>query len=232
MKYYRPENERGRANFGWLDSHHTFSFGSYYDAKHMGLSVLRVINDDVVDAGAGFDTHSHEDMEIISYVLAGSIEHKDSMGHVSVLKAGEVQRMSAGTGVSHSEYNPSKTESLRFLQIWIVPAQKGIEPDYQQKEVKQTSQLTPLVTPTGYGDSLSINQDAYMHRLELKPHESFELTLNARTGYLHVISGTADVSDQLVCAGDGLGITDEASIPVLAGTEGVIALWFDLPGSV
>ncbi len=130
----RQEKDRGRAQFGWLDSRHTFSFGHYYDPQHMGFSVLRVINDDIVQPGAGFDTHGHRDMEIISYVLEGAIEHQDSEGHQQKLPAGEFQLMSAGKGIYHSEYNASSTERLRFLQIWIEPKEKGSQPDYQQKD--------------------------------------------------------------------------------------------------
>ena len=147
MNYIRKSDSRGKVNFGWLNSKHSFSFGSYYDPQHMGWSVLRVINDDQVSAAAGFDTHGHRDMEIISYVLEGAIEHKDSMGNQFVLPAGEVQRMSAGSGITHSEYNHSKTDSLRFLQIWIQPKQLGILPSYQQAKIPQDLAMTALVTP-------------------------------------------------------------------------------------
>jgi quercetin 2,3-dioxygenase len=143
----RLAHERGTANFGWLNSHHSFSFGSYYDPAHMGHSALRVINDDSVEPGAGFGTHGHRDMEIISFVTQGTMEHKDSMGNVQVLPQGEFQLMSAGRGITHSEYNASPTEKLKFLQIWIVPESQGGEPGYQQKRFTAKAGLTPIITP-------------------------------------------------------------------------------------
>ena len=229
MYYYRPAHERGHEHHGWLNSHHTFSFAGYYDPKHMGISVLRVINDDVVSAGAGFDTHGHKDMEIISYVLEGSIEHKDSMGHTSVLREGEVQRMSAGTGVLHSEYNPSQTDRLRFLQIWVLPKQKGIEPSYEQRKIEQADTLTPLVTPTGAHGSLSINQDINLYRLRLGELETIDLDVQGKTGYLHVISGSAVIGEQKVSSGDGLGLLQENKITLIGDDGGLEALWFELP---
>ena len=231
MYYLRPAQERGRANFGWLDSKHTFSFGHYYDPKHMGFSVLRVINDDTVRAGAGFDTHGHRDMEIISYILEGAIEHRDSMGNKFVVPAGEVQRMSAGTGVTHSEYNHSKTENLKFLQIWIQPNKRGVEPSYQQKKIEQTEQLTPLVTPNGHDNSLTIQQDASIYRLQLNAGESFILETESKPGYLHIIDGGLTINDsQQLNNGDGLGAFQE-TLEIRSGNDGVTALWFDLPNS-
>ena len=229
MDYIRRANERGHANYGWLNSFHSFSFASYYDPKHMGVSVLRVINDDTVAGGEGFGAHGHENMEIISYVLQGSIEHRDSMGHVSVLKAGEVQRMSAGTGVRHSEYNPSTTEPLHFLQIWILPKEKSVKPSYEQKRIKQSSTLTPLVTPDGINGSLSINQDAGIYRLELKSGEEFSLKRHDRSGYLHILSGSAQINERLIAKGDGIGLTSAPELNLTASTKGLQALWFDLP---
>ena len=232
MFYYRAADARGKANFGWLNSQHTFSFGHYYDADHMGVSVLRVINDDIVAPGAGFDNHGHRDMEIISYILEGSIEHKDSMGNHFVVPAGDVQRMSAGTGIMHSEFNASKTESLKFLQIWISPNTKGIEPSYEQMPIVQSSTMTPLVTPNGRDGSLSIHQDASLFRLQLKAGESYELVAQERVGYLHVIEGNV-LSDSIADKselkhGDGLGIIKE-QLSITAGDDGLVALWFDLP---
>ena len=160
MLYIRRSESRGNVDFGWLRSRHSFSFGHYYDPKHMGFSVLRVINDDQVVAGAGFDTHGHRDMEIISYVSEGAMEHRDSEGNQYRIPAGEVQRMTAGSGITHSEYNASKTDQLKFIQIWIEPSQQGLHPDYEQAQITQAEQLTALVTPTGSGQSLRINQDA------------------------------------------------------------------------
>jgi redox-sensitive bicupin YhaK (pirin superfamily) len=229
MDYFRPANSRGRASFGWLESKHSFSFGHYYDPKHMGISVLRVINDDTVIGGAGFDTHGHRDMEIISYVLEGSIEHKDSMGNRFVVPAGEVQRMSAGTGITHSEYNASGQEKLRFLQIWILPDQKGLTPGYEQASIEQTDLLTPLVTPDGRGGSLSIHQDAFMYRLRLAPHQHYELSIDERVGYLHVVSGSALSGEQRLAAGDGVGLASSRTLTLSAEDEPFEALWFDLP---
>ena len=240
MFYFRAAEARGKANFGWLNSQHTFSFGDYYDPDHMGISVLRVINDDIVAPGAGFGEHGHRDMEIISYILEGSIEHKDSMGNQFIVPAGDVQRMSAGTGVRHSEFNASKTEPLKFLQIWISPNVKGVEPSYEQMPVVQSSTMTPLVTPTGRDGSLSINQDASLSRLQLQAGESYTLdtqnpSVQKEVGYLHVIAGSA-VADQhalngqnALKLGDGLGIIKD-QLSITAGHEGLVALWFDLPG--
>jgi len=228
MDYFRAAHERGHAHHGWLNSFHSFSFASYYDPKHMGLSALRVINDDTVAIGAGFGAHGHQDMEIVSYVLQGSIEHRDSMGHVSVLKAGEVQRMSAGTGVRHSEYNASD-EELRFLQIWIMPKKKSVKPSYEQKKIEQTSILTPLVTPDGVNGSLSINQDAAIYRLKLEAGQEHAFKRGARSGYLHILTGSAQIGETRVAKGDGIGLTSAPELSLLANANGLEALWFDLP---
>jgi len=228
MFYYRAAESRGKANFGWLNSQHTFSFGEYYDADHMGISKLRVINDDVVAPGAGFGNHGHRDMEIISYILEGSIEHRDSTGNHFVVPAGEVQRMSAGTGIMHSEFNASKTEPLKFLQIWIAPNVTGIKPSYEQMPIVQSSTMTPLVTPNGRDGSLSIHQDASLFRLQLKAGESYDLVAQERVGYLHVIEGSSVNVGTGLKAGDGLSIIKD-QLSVTAGNEGLTALWFDLP---
>lgn len=193
----------------------------------MGLSALRVINDDTVKAGAGFDTHGHRDMEIISYVLDGAIAHKDSMGKQYVVPAGDIQRMSAGTGVTHSEFNHSKSEPLRFLQIWIQPNKKGITPSYEQISIIQNGALTPLVTPDGRNGSLSMQQDASIYRLQLKTGEELQFDIQERPGYLHIISGVADVNNNVLNAGDALGASQE-NLNVSAITD-LTALWFDLP---
>lgn len=226
--YYRPSIERGKANFGWLDSRHSFSFGHYYDPKHMGFSVLRVINDDSVAAGAGFDTHGHRDMEIISYITKGSIEHADSMGNRFVIPAGDVQRMSAGRGVTHSEYNHSKEDELKFLQIWIEPNVRGIEPGYEQKPVIQTDVLTELVTPDGRNGTLMMHQNASISRLVLAAGESINLETGNRAGYLHGLEGSADANGYSLSNGDGLGL-NQNSLTIKAGSEGFSGLWFDLP---
>lgn len=233
MNYQRPAHERGTANLGWLNSYHTFSFGDYYAPEHMGISALRVINDDTVDAGAGFGTHGHRDMEIISYVLEGSIEHEDSMGNKFVVLAGEVQRMSAGSGVVHSEYNHSDTDPLRFLQIWIEPDKLGIAPSYEQADIEQSASLTPLVTPNGQGSSLSINQDASIYRLRLNAGEKETFDANGRAAYFHVIAGNGAIENNTLVAGDGIGFTgseiDSGMIEIIATADGLEGLWFDLP---
>ncbi|QFT56323.1 pirin family protein [Microbulbifer sp. THAF38] len=231
MYYFRPSQERGQARFGWLNSKHTFSFGHYYDPKHMGFSALRVINDDTVMPGAGFDTHGHRDMEIISYILQGAIEHKDSEGNRYVVPAGEIQRMSAGTGITHSEYNHSKSDQLKFLQIWIEPNRRGVQPSYEQKSITQHGKLTALVTPGGRDNTLSIHQDASLYRLQLNTGETITLDALERPGYLHVIDGEASVNDKSILAsGDGLGLFKE-EIQLQAARDGITALWFDLPAN-
>ncbi len=229
MDYFRPAGERGGADFGWLKSKHTFSFGQYYDPQHMGVSVLRVINDDHVIGGAGFATHGHENMEIISYVLDGVIAHKDSFGNEYQVPAGDIQIMSAGKGVTHSEYNASKTDDLKFLQIWIQPNVMGIEPRYGQKSVKQQGPLTALVTADGKNGSLKMMQDAGLYRLQLKPNETFELNANDRVGYIHCIDGGATVGGHAMGPGDGAGMIKTSQATVVAGAKGITALWFDLP---
>jgi redox-sensitive bicupin YhaK (pirin superfamily) len=239
MFYYRAAGARGKANFGWLNSQHTFSFGDYYDPDHMGISVLRVINDDIVAPSAGFGEHGHRDMEIISYILEGSIEHKDSMGNHFIVPAGDVQKMSAGTGVMHSEFNASKTEPLKLLQIWISPNVKGIKPSYEQMPIKQSSTMTPLVTSNGRDGSLSIQQDTSLSRLQLKAGESYELipqklSTQKEVGYLHIIEGYALADQQVLNGqnalrpGDGLGIIKD-QLTITAGDNGLTALWFELP---
>ena len=233
MKYIRKGNERGRVDMGWLQSHHSFSFGSYYDPRHMGLSVLRVINDDVVQPGEGFGTHGHRDMEIISYVIDGALEHKDSTGNKYVVPAGEIQRMSAGSGVTHSEYNVSDKETVNFLQIWIIPAVRGIKPEYEQKRIEQNGALTPIVTPNGLHGSLSINQDASIYRLKLDLDERYTLATQSRLGYLHLVKGaikvsSASIGEQIFQAGDAFSLEQNESVEIEA-LEDFEALWFDLP---
>lgn len=226
--YIRRAEDRGHARFSWLNSRHSFSFGHYYDPEHMGFSVLRVINDDRVAPGAGFDTHGHRDMEIISYVLEGSIEHQDSLGNRFIVRAGEIQRMTAGTGVAHSEFNHAKDKPLKFLQIWISPDQTGLTPGYEQKEILQTGPLTPLLTPTGESGTLRIHQDATIYRLVLSGEESHTLRAPSRSGYLHVLEGAADIAGTTLFQGDAIGVSNQ-DVTVLAAPEGMTALWFDLP---
>lgn len=225
----RKAHERGRANFGWLDSRHTFSFGSYYDPQHMGFSELRVINDDIVQPGAGFDTHGHRDMEIISYVLEGSIAHKDSEGNVKILPAGEFQLMSAGSGIYHSEYNASDTSPLRFLQIWIQPSETGGQPGYQQKAFGREPGITSIATPDGQGGTLKIKQDASLSQIILLPGESVPITPQ-RNVFIHQVDGQLSVNDTILAPGDGAMITQESDILISnLGAEPVTALVFDLP---
>lgn len=225
----RPSNERGPADYGWLQSRHTFPFAGYYDPDHMGVSALRVINDDRVSPGRGFATHSHQDMEIISYVKKGAIEHKDSMGHVETLPAGEFQLMSAGTGVTHSEYNPSPSEPLEFLQIWIEPSVYGIEPDYQQKRFDTRHGLQLIASPDARDGSLLIHQDACLYQLRLKPDQSVSHALEpGRTLFVHVISGTVSVNGKELSDGDGATVKAEDRVE-FSGHGTSEALVFDLP---
>lgn len=223
--------DRGHANFGWLDSKHTFSFGSYHDPKHMGYSALRVINDDKIEPGAGFGTHGHKDMEIISFVTQGMIAHKDSMGNVKNMPAGEFQLMSAGTGVTHSEYNASQSEPLHLLQIWIVPSSKGGSPSYQQKNFGDNQGLTQIVTPTGENGTLTIKQDARLNQVLLAPGTSIRVDINEqRHIYLHQVDGTLDVNQQRLHPGDGAKVTQLDSLLLANNSnESAVTLMFDLP---
>lgn len=227
----RHSEDRGRASFGWLDSKHTFSFGHYYDVQHMGFSALRVINDDVVQPGAGFETHGHRDMEIISYVLEGTIEHKDSEGNVQTLPAGEFQLMSAGKGIYHSEYNGSGSENLRFLQIWIQPNTFGQEPSYQQKDFGHQPGLTSIATPSGENGTLHIKQDATLHQLVLEPNQS--IVINIPTGrklYVHQVNNTTLIDGTLLQPGDGAKVESATKITFHNSTNAIsTSLVFDLP---
>lgn len=227
MKYIRRAEDRGAVDLGWLQSKHSFSFGSYYDPKHMGVSALRVINDDMVMPGQGFGTHGHRDMEIISYVTEGALKHEDSEGNKHVVPTGDVQRMSAGSGVMHSELNPSDTEKVKFFQIWIQPNKMGIQPSYEQKSIPQNGILTPLVTPTGENGSLSINQEASLSRLVLGAQETFTMTPE-RIGYMHVVKGSVNVNGILFNAGDAFASEPNQALEFEADSA-LEALWFDLP---
>ena len=228
----RKAHERGHANHGWLNSYHTFSFANYFDPDHMGFSVLRVINDDTVAPGAGFGTHGHRDMEIISYVLDGALEHKDSMGNGSAIRPGEVQRMSAGTGVTHSEYNGSDEDAVHFLQIWVLPDRSGHKPGYEQKafsEQEPQGQLRLLVSPDGRDGSLSMNQDAFLYGSLLADGESVTHAPAAgRKTYVHMARGQARLGEHELSAGDGVAIEGEREV-TLTGKRGAEVLLFDLP---
>jgi len=225
----RQSGERGQVNQGWLQSRHSFSFGSYYDPEHMGVSALRVINDDEIAAGQGFATHSHQDMEIITYVMSGRIEHKDSMGNVEILPAGEFQLMTAGSGISHSEFNPSQTEPLTLLQIWVQPNQQGLEPGYQQKKFAQQQGLQLIASPDARNDSLLIHQDAYLYQLRLSAgQEASHQPESSRTIYVHLVAGEITINGEPLSAGDGAMISDVAIVD-FHSTEDAEALIFDLP---
>lgn len=228
MNYIRRANERGRVKLGWLDSRHSFSFGHYHDPNHMGFSVLRVINDDVVKPGFGFGEHGHKDMEIISYVISGSLAHKDSSGSDFVVPAGDIQRMSAGKGIRHSEFNPSTSEPVNFLQIWIMPATTGTEPSYDQKTVVADRTMTPLVNTAGKDGALAINQDVALYKLTLPKGEDITLETNGRWGYLHIIKGDITAGKLVFGAGDAFGLKQNQSAEITA-TDATEALWFDLP---
>lgn len=228
----RRADERGRSQHGWLDSRHSFSFADYYDPEHMGISVLRVINEDRVAPGAGFATHSHRDMEIISYVLEGILEHKDSMGNGSVIRPGEVQRMSAGTGVTHSEYNASKTDPLHFLQIWILPKASGITPSYEQKRFAEPEGEGPwclLAASDGRNGSLTVHQDVLMYVARLSKGEAASYSLaTGRKAYMHVARGEVSLDKTALVAGDGVAIIEEEALSFSADSKAEVLL-FDLP---
>ena len=228
----RKSGDRGHANHGWLDSYHTFSFADYYDPGHMEFSSLRVINEDRVVPGSGFPRHGHRDMEIISYVLEGALEHKDSMGNGSAITPGEAQRMSAGTGVMHSEYNASKTEPVHFLQIWIVPDVTGIAPEYEQKrftDAEKQGRLCLVASPDGREGSLKIHQDALLYATLLSKGDVVtHVPKQGRKLYVHVARGEARVNDDVLHAGDGARIIDEGRV-ALAGEDKAEVLLFDLP---
>jgi redox-sensitive bicupin YhaK (pirin superfamily) len=232
MLNVRKSNERGGANLGWLNSQHTFSFGHYHDPKHMGFGPLRVINEDKVQPGRGFDSHGHRDMEIISYVLDGALEHKDSMGNGSVLRYGDVQIMSAGSGVVHSEYNHSKTEGVHFLQIWIIPNETGAQPRYEEKHfdtATKTGKLRLIASPDGREGSVSMRQDAAIYATILDGDETLTHTLGgARQAYVHVIRGQVTVNGVALSGGDALKITAEEAV-TLEQAAGAEVLLFDLP---
>lgn len=226
----RPTEERGHANLGWLDSHHTFSFGHYYDPAHMGFGPLRVINDDKVKPSKGFDTHGHKDMEIISYVVEGELIHKDNVGNDAVIIPGEVQRMSAGTGVRHSEFNHSDNEQVRFLQIWVLPDTDGLEPGYEQKYFgdERNDQLKLVASKNARDGSLKIHQDVDIYasvltdqqRLSHSPKEN-------RLLWVQVVKGTVDLNGHQLYPGDGAAIQDEAEITINATSDAEILL-FDM----
>lgn len=232
MMLVRKSNERGLAEHGWLKSRHTFSFAEYYDPKYMGFGPLRVINEDRIRGGTGFDTHPHRDMEIISYVISGGLKHKDSMGNVAVIKPGEVQRMSAGTGVRHSEYNEQDGEETHFFQIWIMPDKQGVEPGYGQKSFEKelnSQKLVHVISPNGSEGSISIHQDANMYISRLKKSESLDFALKSeRKLWIQIVKGSVKVNDQTVETGDAIAAQDIGTAKITASEDSEMIL-FDLP---
>lgn len=231
MIQIRKAEDRGHANHGWLNTYHTFSFASYRDPQHMGFRSLRVMNEDFVQPGQGFGTHPHHDMEIVTYVLEGSLEHKDSMGNGEVLRPGEFQRMSAGTGITHSEFNPSDAEPVHLYQIWLFPERKGIEPSYEQKrfpEVERHNRLRLVASQDADSGSLLIHQDAriFLTSLDEGKQVSHEIK-PGRHAWLQVLRGDVSLNGQNLRTSDGAAISDEQSLEILATTNAEIML-FDL----
>jgi len=232
MIAYRKSSERGHAEHGWLDSFHSFSFADYYDPAHMGFGPLRVINEDRVKPGMGFGTHGHRDMEIVSYVLDGELSHKDNMGNGSVIEPGDVQRMSAGRGVMHSEFNPSADKPVHFLQIWIEPNVTGIRPSYEQKRVDAAAKrgrLVPIATPEGRDGSVTIHQDATILATLLDGAERVSHDVAAgRRAYVHVARGSVAVNGERLGPGDAVKLDGGARIALSDGDDAEVLL-FDLP---
>lgn len=231
MIQLRKANDRGHGDHGWLDSYHTFSFASYQDPAHMGFRALRVINEDRVAAGQGFGTHPHRDMEIVSYVLDGALEHRDSMGNGAVLRPGEFQRISAGSGITHSEFNPSSTDGTHFYQIWLLPKSRGIEPSYEQRqfdyaELRNTLRL--VASPDSDVDALSIHQEARIYLAKLDADRTIEHTLTAgRHAWLQVLRGSITLNSHAMDTSDGAAVSDEAQLTITATSTAEIML-FDL----
>jgi quercetin 2,3-dioxygenase len=227
----RRAEDRGHANHGWLDTYHTFSFSSYYDPGHMGFRSLRVMNEDVVAPGQGFGTHPHRDMEIVTYVLEGALEHKDSMGNGEVLRPGEFQRMSAGTGITHSEFNPSATEAVHLYQIWLLPDRKGIEPSYEQKrfaDEQRHNRLQLVASPDAEAGSLSIHQDArvFLSKIDGGNEIAHELE-PGRHAWLQVLRGEVSLNGQHLNTSDGAAVSDEGRVTIRSQRDAEIML-FDL----
>jgi len=228
-----PADSRGKANHGWLNSHHTFSFANYYDPMRMHFGQLRVLNDDVVDGGKGFGTHPHDNMEIISIPLKGDLEHKDSMGNVAVIKQNDVQIMSAGTGIYHSEYNKNADSKVNFLQIWVFPKEKNIQPRYQQitfNPEDRVNKLQQVVTPVKGEDGVWINQDAWFHLGNLKKDFKAEYSIKKKGNgvYAFVLEGSVKINDQQLSKRDGFGIWDVDTFSIVADSDAEILL-MDVP---
>jgi redox-sensitive bicupin YhaK (pirin superfamily) len=230
MMTIRRSEERGHADHGWLNARHSFSFAGYYDPAHMGFRSLRVINDDTVAPGGGFGTHPHRDMEIITYILSGALEHKDSMGNGRIIKPGEVQYMAAGTGVQHSEFNPSDKEAVHLLQIWIQPDKKGAKPRYEEKSLvkAKTGQWHLIASKAGRDGSIAINQDADLFVGKLEAGDKVSHTFQPeRHGWLHVAEGEVELNGQRLSAGDAAAFSGEQSLNILGKARSQVLL-FDL----
>ena len=227
----RKAEERGHANYGWLDTHHTFSFAYYFDREYMGFRSLRVINEDRVTPGDGFGTHGHRDMEIITYVLEGGLEHKDTIGKGGVIYRGDVQHMSAGTGIMHSEYNHSKSENVHFLQIWLLPNSKGLKPTYDQRSFdieKNSGKLNLVVAKDGRDGALKVNQDVDLFAGALKEGDRFSYSFQAeRYGWVQVARGEIDLNNLSLKAGDGAALMEINDVDITANSDAEILL-FDL----
>lgn len=228
MMEIRRSDARGHADHGWLESHHTFSFASYRDPRFMGFGPLRVINQDRVQPGTGFGTHPHRDMEIVSYVLSGALEHGDTLGTGSVIRPGEVQLMSAGSGIAHSEQNHSAEQPVEFLQIWILPREGGGQPSYQQRDFGQEPGLRLVVSPDGRDGSLTIKQDAALWRALLEPGQRLDHPIQRSRAWVQLVRGTLEVNGVRLQPGDGLSLQSEASLALSAPEGDVEALIFDL----
>lgn len=231
MLTIRRAEDRGHANYGWLDTYHTFSFGTYRDPRYMGFRSLRVMNEDRVEPGQGFGTHPHHDMEIVTYVLSGALEHRDSMGSGEVLRPGEFQRMSAGTGITHSEFNPSETEPVHLYQIWLLPERKGIEPSYEQKrfdEAEMRNRLRLVASRDAADGSLLIHQDAriYLCRLDAGEQVGHELA-GSRHAWLQVLRGSVSLNGQALRTSDGAAVSEERALAIEAPGDAEVML-FDL----
>lgn len=227
----RKSEERGHANHGWLDSYHSFSFAEYYDPAHMGYSTLRVINEDVIAGGTGFGMHAHRDMEIVTYILSGQLRHQDSMGNTSTIAAGDVQRMTAGSGVRHSEFNASTTEAVHLLQIWILPAESRLPPSYEEKHFSaadKNNQWRLIVSPDGTDGSVMIHQNARLYASILDKGMTLDMPLiHGHQNYLQLASGTILLNDIELNAGDAVMIENENKVIINASLNAEL-LWFDL----
>lgn len=228
----RKSGDRGHADYGWLKTYHTFSFASYHDPKHMHFRSLRVMNEDFVAPGKGFGTHPHDNMEIVTYVLQGALEHRDSMGNGEVLRPGEFQRMSAGTGITHSEFNPSPNEPVHLYQIWLLPKEKDIVPSYEQKRFDsqgRANKFQLVASPDGVDDSLTINQDARIYLAAIEPKEAVEHTLaTGRHAWVQALRGQVTLNDIQLSAGDGAAISDESNFTLHGADSKSEVMIFDL----